>query len=282
MAHRRSLTTTPAMPCLLALAALTPLPTALEAQSAADFLEEARQAYEARMEGIESYEVTTNMAGMESTTLHVRREVDGMVLFLPEGTGVEEMGGDQSELDPAFFYRPEVAQRMSLEGEDAVEGVSCNVVVLDDFEGLDLAPAMGAAGEQGGFEPQTMRMCVDPGEYLIRKVEMAGLMTGMQEASEITTTMVFSDYREVDGVVHPFRVEITTAGIGEAMGGEQAEAAAALEELRRQLEALPESQRQAMEGMMEDRMEAMGAMMGVAGGEPLVVETTALEVNRGG
>ena len=266
-------TTAPAVALMGLSASLAPV----QAQDAADLMAEARAVYEDRMAGIESYELTTTMSGMEMTTRHVRREIDGVVLFVPEDLSDEQGAGGQTEIDPAFFYRPDVAERMRIEGTETVEGTSCRVVVLDDFEGLQMERAMGAAATN--FRPRLMRLCLDTDEYLLRKVEMEGVLTGMGEPQEISSTMVMTDYREVDGMMHPFRMEITTSGMG--MGGDQGQATAALEQLRKQLESLPESQRQAMEEMLGEQMESMGALAGAASGS-LVIETTALEVNRGG
>jgi hypothetical protein len=264
--HRPS----PFLVALLALAGSL-APRTATAQSALQFLEEAREAYEARMEGIQSYQVIAAMAGMEHTTRYVRSEADGVVIFLPEDSG------EGGRFDQGFLFRPDVARRMRVEGNEDAGGARCRVLVLDDFEGLDFVEEL--AGRTERFEPKSMQLCMDDEAYLLRRMAIEGSMTMMGEAREVTNTLVFSDYRDVEGLMYPFHVEMTVSGLPAAAPG-QPDQAAAIEQLRQQMDQVPEAQRKALEDMLE-RLEAMQGMAPAGGANSMVIETRSVEVERG-
>ena len=258
-----------------ALLALLALPSAASGQSAADVIRDVRQDYEARTRGIENYTVVQRVMGQEVTLHFVRSEIDGIVVFQPASEGAEGQGSPGGSVDPAFFFRPEVAERMTYEGRGSVEGQACHEVSLDDFEGLGLEEALPGGS---GVDFESLGMCIDDDEHVVRRLVMKGAPRG-GESGGYTLTAVLSDYREVGGMLHPWRVEMTTEGLG-AMG-QNPEMAEAMARMREQLEQLPEAQRKQMEAMMESRMEAVQGAMGMVAGEPIVVETVDVRVNEG-
>lgn len=260
------------LPALLLLL----LPAGSAAQSAADVLGEVRDEYQRRAEGIESYTVVQRIMGQETSVRFVRREIDGIVVFQPEGMDEMMEGAFGGNLDPAFIFRPEAGARMTYEGRDEVGGEACHELSLQDFEGLGLEEMMSDG--DAGFRPGSMRMCIDDDEHLVRRMVMTGTARGMGEPRELTMTTVMSDYREVGGMMHPYRVEMTTEGLEMAQSPEMAEAMA---RMREQMEQLPEAQREQMEAMMESRMEAMQGAMGMVAGEPVVIETVEVRINEG-
>ena len=274
---------------LLALA-----PGALQAQSAQDIMERAIDAYVDRMEGVNDYTLTHVVMGTETTMHFVREDVDGRVVFRPDmsqmtvgGQPMEEAQGMSSQnVDSNYFMREDFVERMRTDGSETVDGHRCHVVVIDDFEGLDMA---NFSGGSSGFEPQRMRMCMDADNYVPRRMEMAGVMDMSGERHEMSTSVLMLDYREVDGMLHPFRMEISTEGLGEAMGEavgggmseeELAEMEKALADMEEELEKMPEAQRAMVEQMMKGRMEGMREMVGQAM-SAMVVEVTELKVNKG-
>ena len=80
------------------------------------------------------------------------------------------------------------------------------------------------------------------------------------------------DYREVDGLLLPYRTVIRLDGI-EAMIDPEMQAQ--MEEMRKQLESMPEAQREMMERMMAGQMENLENMMN---GEGMTIEVTVTEV----
>lgn len=265
----------PALTPLLATLLLALAAPPLSGQSAADILDDAREAYERRMAGIENYTVVQRVMGQETTLYFVRDEVEGFAVFRPQ-TQQNQRSGPAA--DPTFFYRPDVADRMTYEGSAEVEGHTCHVLRLEDFEGLDLG---GPFSEQEvRFDPESMEFCIDEDEHVLRRMEMKGSMTTPQGSNPMEMTGVMSDYREVDGMLHPFHLEMTTSGMG-GMAQQNPEMAEAMAEMRKQLEQLPEAQRKQMEEMMRSRMEAMQGAMEAAETGTIVIETVEVKVNSG-
>jgi len=73
------------------------------------------------------------------------------------------------------------------------------------------------------------------------------------------------DYRTVDGVSLPFRMEMITD-----MSDEQRQQ---MEQMKQQLESMPEAQRERMQKMMGDQMEKL------MNNEPIVIEVQEVIVN---
>jgi hypothetical protein len=88
------------------------------------------------------------------------------------------------------------------------------------------------------------------------------------------------DYREVDGYVHPFVTRTITQGLMESQDMDQEELQAQLDELRAQLESMPEAQRRMMEGMLNAQIEQLESMLGEEGME-MVITVKELTVNSG-
>lgn len=260
---------------VLPLLLLALLPVGVAAQSAADVMADFRAEYERRMAGVDDYTVVQNVMGTTTTVHFERQEVGGQVVFRPTAeVGGTEIPDQASPVDDGFFLRPDVADRMTYEGRDEVDGHACHVVRLTDFEGL------GDVADQEEMEMESMSFCMDADEHVVRRMEMEGMANMGGGAQSMSTTAIFKDYREVGGMIHPWRVEMTVAGVG-ADPEQQARMREAMAEMEKQLEQLPESQRERVRSMMESRMEGMEGMMGIAGGEPMVIETVDVKVNEG-
>lgn len=286
MTSRRS--ALPGLLVLLAALAPTLAPAAVGAQSASEIMEDALDAYMERMKGVENYTVTQTVMGMESTVYFVREEMDGRATFVPDMSampgGMGE-GADQSNMgrfDSNYFMRDEFIQRMRVDGSEEVDGNDTWVLSVDDFSGLDVNSFSGGTGS---FEPSSMRMYMDKDDYLPRRMDMSGSTEIQGQTHEVSTTVLLMDYREVDGLVYPFRMEVATEGLGDAMGSamggmseeDQARMDEMMADMEDQLADLPESQRAMVEKMMKGRM---GEMMNQAM-DNLVIETLRVAVNEG-
>lgn len=280
----------------LGLPLLTFLPTPSVAQTPREIMARAVERYEERMEGIDSYTVTQTVMDTESTIRFTRQESDGRVMFVPDlgdaaPTGPEGMdppAGDAAgagTYDTNYFMRDEFVERMRLEGKETVDGHETYVLVVDDFDGLDMGAFAGGATD---FQPSLLKMYMDTEEYIARRLDMAGTSAMSGEPSEMSTSVLLKDYREVDGMLHPFRVEISTEGVGAAMGAavaqdmtpeQRAELERSLAQMEKEIENLPESQRAMVRRMMEGQLEGGMAQMMDEAMSDMVVETVRLVVN---
>jgi len=104
--------------------------------------------------------------------------------------------------------------------------------------------------------------------------------------NDFTATTDLTDYREVEGMWHPFLVTVKVSGLAEATGVDDAEMArlrAQVDEMKKQMEQMPEAQRKMMEQMMEQRMSGFEEMLQGAGDGTMTIEVRVkeLRVNSG-
>lgn len=265
-------------------------PEALDAQSAPEIMERAWEVYQERMTGIDDFTVTQTVMGMSSTMHFVRDEVDGRVVFLPDMASMQESvpGAEAEQVQPPrqfdshYFMRPEIAERMTVEGRESVDGNECWIIALDDFEGIELG---GMGGVQSNFAPESMRMWMDTDDFVPRRIDMAGTMVSAGGPQPLSTSVLMSDYREVEGMLYPFHMEISSEGLGGAMaagmGGMTPEQEQAMAEMEAELEKLPPEQRAMVEQMMKGQMGGGMQEMMEEALSAMVVETTEVKVNAG-
>jgi hypothetical protein len=256
---------------LLPLAVVLGVPSAAAAQSAEEILMTSLEEYEQRMDGIENYTIVQETMGFETELTFVRTEVEGRTVFVPKGQ--DDASGGISD-----FYRiyPEIAERAELEGTEPVDGERCFVVAINDFSGLDLDQEMGG---QGAFVPKTGLLYVDTDDHLVRKMQMEGEITRDGQTSPMTAVTVLSDYRDVEGMLHPYLLSITATGLAAGMSEEEAEEARkSLEELEKNLEGMDASQRAMVERMMGGQMDKLRKML-ESGQFELTVVTKQVRVN---
>jgi hypothetical protein len=258
---------------LFPLAVVLALPSAATAQSAEEILMTSLEEYEQRMEGIENYTIVQETMGFETELTFLRTEVEGRTVFVPKGQ--EEASGGISN-----FYRmyPKIAERAELEGTEPVEGERCFIIAINDFSGLDLNQEM-AMGGQGSFVPETGLLYVDTDDHLIRKMEIEGEITRDGQTSPMTAVTVLSDYRDVEGMLHPYLMQITATGLAAGMSAEEAEEARqSLAEMEEKLDEMDASQRAMVERMMGGQMENLRKML-ESGQFGITVVTKEVRVN---
>lgn len=248
----------------------------LGAQTGEEVMRTALERYEERMEGIEDYTVVQETMGFEAETYFERSEVEGHSVFLPRST----TGSRAARRAPANPYVgfSEMAQRARREGTEEVAGRSCHVVTVTDFEGIDAwSPGTG----DGGFTPESATFFVDTDDYLIRRLRVRGTSTIQGEPGQVSFTADFRDYRDVEGVVHPFVTDVSVEGLqGEVSEEEQEEMRRSLEEMRAQMEQMPRQQREMMERMMGGQLERMETLL-AQGAMDFTVQVTEIRVNQG-
>lgn len=179
------------------------------------------------------------------------------------GMGARAVGGflsddDPAETDPYAMLR-RLSDRFEVAGTGEIEGRRTWTLEANDPSGIDVG-----ADE---FAPRSIRFHMDSEDYVIRRVEMEGDMDVEGQRRPVTVVVQLDDYRDVEGLLHPFRTTIAFDGMDAGISDEEAaEMSAQMEEARRQmaemekqLAQLPPEQRQ----MIEQQMERMGGMPGM-------------------
>jgi hypothetical protein len=260
---------------LALLAAFVALTPSVHAQSAQDVFEQMLEAYSRNAEGVDNYTIVQQVLGFETVQYFEKTVVDGRPVFQLQQTqamgftGGPDDGGDMSAM---YLMEPEFAERARYDGREQIEGREMHVLVIDDLSGLDFDMTTGPEG--GDFVPRSMRMLVDTERLTPRLIESDGDMITERGPQEVTSVVEMLDYREVDGFLTPHRMVIRVEGLAEAMDPEMR---VQYEEMQRQLENVPESQRAMVEQMMGGALQQMEAMM-AGDGDGMTMEVTVTEV----
>jgi hypothetical protein len=273
MTYVKPLAVRAGFPTALIVALTLGFPGPGDAQSAEDIFMTALDRYEQRMEGIESYTVIQETMGFESTISLERTEIDGRTAFLPPGS-------PESGAGMADFHRiyPQLIERASVEGKESVDGQDCFVIAIENFEGIDFGQDMNMG--EGSFDPKKGVFYIDDGEYVIRKMTMDGEMESDGQVQPFSFTSLLTDYREVDGMLHPFLITVLVEGAVPGMSDEEMEELRQqMAEMEKELAEMPESQRAMVEGMMKPQMERLEQMMG-GGGMEVTITTKEVRVNQ--
>ncbi len=232
--------------------------TIAPAQDAAQIIQQALQVYEDGAKNTDNYRMTAKTMGFESTTLMKKEIVDGHPVFVP--AQVNESMSSKWESPQNWFRK--IADRAKYDGTEEVDGRTCHVVSIDNFEGLELGPGMQSDGE---FQPTWMSIALDTESSLPRRMRMKGNMVVEDSTRPMSVEALMTDYRQVNGMYHPFRILIEADGImgpGGASEVDMAEAQESLAELEKSLEDMSDQEREMVERVMGDQLKNLREMAG--------------------
>jgi len=253
---------------LLAVLLVPLTPDSASGQSAAEILQATADRYEERMSGIENYTIVQDVMGFAATTYYERGEDGTFTLSSLEGSSAVQR---IPVVDRAHMSR--VAEVSTYEGEQEVGGRSAHVIFVEDIE----------TPSQPGFEDGTVRMWIDEEWLVPLQVRMEGTVTVDGKSGPVTSTVVFEDYHDEQGLFHPYTTRITTEGVSELMDvseEQMEEMMRGMEQLQEQLKSMPAAQRAMMERMMGGQLELVQQMLS-SGAMDLVVQVTEVRVNAG-
>jgi len=238
-----------------ALVLSAPLPA--PAQDAAEVIGHALERYEERAAEISGYAVVQESMGYETKLEFLKETVEGRPAFVLTTA-------ERGEIAPwGNFYGayPTLAERARLDGVAAVDGHETYVLRVDDFSGLDLSAEVGA-GESEDFEPETGVFYIDSDSYLLRKVEMDGVLAANDASSPFTFEISLRDWRDVEGWLHPFEMRMTATGTPPGMtDADLQETLARLRRMQEEIASTPEPQRDALEQMIGPRIQELERMI---------------------
>ncbi len=269
----------------IALVLLTP--QLAQPQSVSQILDTYMERNASRLDGIDNVVLVQSVMGMSSEVYLEKVETDDGAVLQPR---LIRTGGMTMPIDPgsaegtftgdASTYLFELADRAELGGTEAVDGEMTTIIEINDLSGFDFSPP-GAGGQQAPVEARSMRLFVDTDDWVVRRMEMVADMNGASGPTETSISAEFTDFREVQGMVHPFRVVTSIVGMGGGASAEELEEArAALEQMEEQLAGMPEQQRQMVEQMMGEQMEGLMQML-ESGTFTVEIEVQEVRVNEG-
>lgn len=248
------------------------------AQSAREIMDTALQKYRQQVEGIEAYTVTQEVMGATISHRFVKREVEGHEVFVP----AEDTAGGRLPRGWGNPYQmfPALSERATLQGTTSVDGHDSWILRVEDFSGLDVE-SMTPEGARGEFEPDSITLYLDRQRHLLRGLSMDGKMADGDSTQPVSVRARFRDYRDVEGMLHPFVMDVSVEGMQAALT--PAERRAAREQLRQweqRMEQMSEQERQMMEGMVGPQLEKFRQLLD-SGTMETTIRVQSVEVERG-
>jgi hypothetical protein len=246
----------------------------VHAQSAGEIFDRMLAEHERRTEGIENYTLVQETMGFETVMYFERETVNGRSLLRLKRTTTMGVTVDAEEDDAGFNEIYEVAHQLAehatYAGREEVDGRSVHVLRIDDLAEIDFGH--GAVDEDSDFVPERGTIYVDTDLFIPRRMEFEGSMTTKQGTTDVTSVVDLQDYREIEGMLVPYRTVVEMQGLSEAIDPEMRQQ---YEEMKRQLAEMPESQRAMAEQMMKGQLEQIEQMMQ---GDAMVIEMTVTDV----
>lgn len=258
------------------------IPTSAASQtSAAEVLEAALAHHEARTSGIENYTIVQNVMGVESTIYYERDTLDGRPVFRQRHmtVGGASVAVDDDELGSHHGMLASAVDHVRLQGTETVQGRTTHVLAIDDLSTLPgFAPVPQEAGE---VELRRATLYLDAADHVIRRMVMEGTTNVDGRSQPITMEFQLEDYRDIQGLMHPFRSVMKTTGPAPGMSpADIEEARRSLEEMKATMAKMSEAERKMVAGMIEPQLKQLEQMLS-GGGMEFVVEVTDLQVNTG-
>lgn len=252
------------------------------AQQAKDILDTALQKYEQRMDGIENYTLVQEVLGAPVTMYFERSTVDGHTVFVPAAPMPGGSNASAGASDP-WREMSRIRERAVLAGKKDINGTATYEIRIDDPQDLDFGRSMVQSQGNAEFTLQHMTMWLDTKDYVIRQMELAGEMKRNGKTSPIDINVEMLDYRNVKGMLHPFRTVMHMQGIAEAGDVSEEDIARARESLARldeQMAKMSDDQRAMMQRMMGNQLEKLRDIV-ESGGTEFDMSVTDLRVNEG-
>ncbi len=270
----------PVQPVAIALTVWMALPATVLSQTPQEIFDRMLGEYDRRTAGVENYTLVQDAMGFESVLYFEKTMVDGRrILRLKQAQtgGMAMPGTNEQGWDAIQRAAPVLIANSEYRGRDRLDGHAVHVIDMRNLDRVDFG--QGMIPKDANFRPQRGTLFVDTEQWVPRRVEFWGEMQTDRGPAEMHSVADLEDYREVDGMLHPFRTTIRIEGLGQAM---DPETRAQYEEMKRKLAEMPEAQRAMVEQMMKGQMERMEKMMGAEGDEMIVeLVVKELRVNAG-
>ena len=208
------------------------------AQSASDLVHSMLEAHEARIEGVENYTLVQAVMGFETETYFEKRTLDGRSVFQASFAGADgQRSSPATGVEDVYALGEDLARRSEYRGRERVGDYEVHVLDITDLRGTGFGSNVAQDSE---FEPVRGSVFLDAESYVPRRLVFEGEMTRSGSAIPLTAIMEIGEYREVQGLLIPFRTVTTIEGLAAAI---DPEVKAQFEQMQRELEELPAQQR---------------------------------------
>ncbi len=228
-------------------------PSMAAAMTARQVIDTAVDRYLESIRGIDDYTIVTK----EFNIYNLKTEVDGEVVFKSktEMKGVPEPTAALSAQTVNYYniFDPEtldyLRENASYEGTSRIDGHPVHVLSVPE---IDL--------EEGDEEvkAENLRMYIDSEKWVIRKQVFDAEFEAGGRKRNISPEIILGDYRNIEGLLIPFKTVMKVPGLFDSVSEEEMEQARrGMEEFEKQLEQLPESQREMIEAQVRPQLERL-------------------------
>lgn len=258
---------------LLSAAVCVPLAAA---QSVDAVINEMKARYQQQLEAVDSYIIETE----NYTSYHRKVSRNGEPTYETQTRWNDQagmfdgLGATESPL-PSLSQLDTLALHATYGGTESVDGHRTHVLLVDDPSALggysDVPEDDVVNGE--------MKLYVDADRYVPLLMEFTVQVEQDGQMQTMHPRMRMSDYRTVDGLTLPWKMEMTMEDLDASISEEErAEARRGLEELEARMAEMPEEQRRMMEGMMENQIEQLRQIV-EEGSIHFAIEVQDVQVN---
>lgn len=177
------------------------------------------------------------------------------------------------DLPPDAMY-DDLAGHVELTGTEEIDGHDCWVLAAKDPESL---------GDQmpDDFRSPKITLWIDRELSVPRRIRVEGEVKADGDWRPMTMETGRHDFREVQGLLLPYRTSTSISGVSSAVPpAKLEEMQKQMAEMQEQLAKMPPQQRAVAEQMMKSRMPQMQAMLG-ASSEPTETVVKEVTVNQG-
>jgi len=235
-----------------------------------------------RMAGVNDYTTIQDVTGQAVLTYFEKTsEEAGIPIFQPKMTIVGGIPapmpeGEDDGMNGLVARMQTASELASLEGTVQVDGKPAWVL---RFTGVDELGWTAPSGGEDAFVPKVVTLHVDQAESVVVGIRFEGQAPVDGVDADVAIQINLTDFREVEGMLHPFQMSFVQEGLlGGPNGAQALEAQAQIAAARAQLSSVPEAQRAGYARMIDEQAAAIEAMFA---GEPMVMLTTDLQVNTG-
>ncbi len=231
---------------------------------AAEILELVRQQYEQSIRNIDDYTVIT-----EDFTARYKKVFDNGRPYFVSQVETEGFWGSissmgmhtASPMDDSDFFTPEMftvlKENARYLGTETVDGLNAHVILFDEMR-------MIAEVHDDLEDPvDELRLYFDDEHWVLRQMTFTAHETlDDGTVQTIEPRLLMTDYRNIEGMMIPFKTIINIGGFSDYMSdAEREEAVQALAEMERELAQMPDEQREMIEQMMSGQLDQLRQML---------------------
>ncbi len=206
-------------------------------------------------------EMSTPMGDMPSSTRYVKEMKDGQPVLRPVGDDDMNVAGMHDDTLTRLTRNASNIESVRHDGRQSYR------ILVDDAEFLRSLDELQMGDEmmEDDLTPKEATVWVNADDYTVQRMRF--IQIGPQ-GGDVTVQVDFSDYRRHRGLPVAHSVNLSIDGIDQMISSEEAAMARAqMEELKAQLETMPEAQRAMIEAQLAPQIAQFEQMMSSGGTE---------------